>query len=103
MLAGVAIYAIARFGGKRLCEAQGFLDLVMGQIALLVGLSLAGGPSFFLYRLVPSIRGYGRAGGLALGSGCVAAPLIFHSLAGSRETPVAPCGDRCGCARPGRD
>ncbi len=74
MLAGIAIYVIARLRGTRLCEAQGFLDLMMGQIALLVGLSLAGGPSFFLYRFVPSIRAYGRAGELALGLGCVAAP-----------------------------
>ncbi|AGA28905.1 hypothetical protein [Singulisphaera acidiphila] len=82
VLAGVAIYAIARLRGKRLCEAQGFLDLAMGQIALLVGLSLVGGPSFFLYRFVPSIRAYGRAGELVLGLGCVTSPLIFHSLAG---------------------
>ncbi|SIN73645.1 hypothetical protein SAMN05444166_0537 [Singulisphaera sp. GP187] len=83
VLAGIAIYVIARLRGARLCEAQGFLDLMMGQIALLVGLSLAGGPSFFLYQFVPSIRAYGRAGELALGLGCVAAPLIFHALANS--------------------
>lgn len=81
MLAAISVYVAARLRGKRLCEAQGFLDLAMGQIALLVVLSLSGGASFFLHPFVPSIRAYGRAGGLAIALGSVAAPLVFHGLA----------------------
>jgi hypothetical protein len=84
VLAGIAVYALGRLRGLRFVERAGgqpFLDVLMGQLALLVALSLNGGASFFLHDAVPSIRCYGRSGAMGLvGLGCVAAPVCLHAL-----------------------
>jgi hypothetical protein len=84
VLAGIAVYAIGRLRGLRFIDRTGgqrFLDVLMGQVALLVVLSLTGGASFFLHDSFPSIRCYGRSGSMGLvGLGCVAAPVCLHGL-----------------------
>ena len=84
VLAGIAVYAAGRLRGLRSCdrdEGRRFLDVAMVQLALLVGLSVTGGASYFFFRLVPSIRCYGRSSLMGLvGLGCVAAPVCLHAL-----------------------
>ena len=59
-----------------------FLDLAMGLTGLLVLLSLAGGPSFFLFKFRPfsGFRSYGRAGLLAMSLGCLVVPVVFQGV-----------------------
>lgn len=56
------------------------LDRLLGLAAVLVLLSLAGGPSALLYRVVPGIRCYGRAGMLAVALCSVVVPLVLWSV-----------------------
>ncbi len=83
VLSAMALYLVARLRGWRFRpEYAPLLDVLMGLIAVSILLSLAGGPSFFLYHLFPSIRCYGRACLIALALGCVATPLILHCALG---------------------
>ncbi len=83
VLAAMAFYVVARLRGWRFRpEYAPLLDVLMGLIAVSILLSLAGGPSFFLYHFFPSIRCYGRALLIAVALGCVATPLILHSALG---------------------
>jgi hypothetical protein len=83
ILLAVALYAAARLRGWKLWPSQArFLDLALGLMGLLVVLSLAGGPSFFLFLFRPfsGFRCYGRAGLLAMALGCILAPAVFQGL-----------------------
>jgi hypothetical protein len=78
LLLAIAIYTVARLRGRRLGTADPrLLDRIMGLIAVLVVLSLRGGPAVFLYELVGSFRCYARAGALAWALACVAGPVIL--------------------------
>jgi hypothetical protein len=80
LLLAIAIYALARLRGRQLCTTDPWiLDRIMGLIALLVVLSLRGGPAVFLYELIGSFRCYARAGALAWALACVAGPVILCS------------------------
>jgi hypothetical protein len=81
VLLGVAVYLIARARGVRFQVADPrFLDRCVGLMGVFVCLSLAGGPSYFLYDYVGSLRAYGRAGMIAFALGCVAAPMALSGL-----------------------
>ncbi|MDR3634525.1 MAG: hypothetical protein P4L84_12030 [Isosphaeraceae bacterium] len=81
VLCAIALYVVARLRGWRLWPARAHvLDVFMGLITILVVLSLAGGPSYFLFQLVPSFRAYGRAGLIATALGYVAAPLVLQGM-----------------------
>jgi hypothetical protein len=83
VLAGVALYLVARLRGIRPCARDPeFLDLIVGLMGIYVVLSLAGGPSIFLYGSIQSVRCYGRAGILVMVLGCVATPVVLHGVAG---------------------
>ena len=79
ILLAVAIYLVFRLRNRplRLSDPR-LLDRFMGLTAILVLLSLAGGPSFFLVSGIGCFRAYGRAGLLALALWCVAAPVILN-------------------------
>ncbi len=83
ILFAVGSYLFARLRGWKLWPANApFINLLLGLMGVFVLLSLAGGPSFFLFE-VPALscfRSYGRTGLLALAAGCVAAPLILQGL-----------------------
>jgi hypothetical protein len=81
MLLAIALYVATRLGGQPLCRSDPrFVDRMMGLSAVLVILSLAGGPSVLIYEVVPFFRCYGRAGLLAVVLWSVAAPVILYSL-----------------------
>jgi hypothetical protein len=81
VLLGVAAYLVARARGVRFRVADPrLLDRLVGLLGVFVVLSLADGPSFFLYKYFGTFRVYGRAGMLATALGCVAAPLALCGL-----------------------
>jgi hypothetical protein len=85
VLFAVAAYLVARLRGWKLWPSCGsLLDLLVGLMGILVVLSLAGGPGFFLFKIpvFAGFRSYGRAGLLALAAGCLATPLILQGLIG---------------------
>jgi hypothetical protein len=83
VLLGVASYLVARARGVRFRVADPrLLDRCVGLMGVYICLSLAGGPSFFIYDFVGSFRAYGRAGMLATALGCVAAPIALGGLIG---------------------
>jgi hypothetical protein len=70
------------------------LDRTAGLIGVFVVLSLAGGPSAWVYDWVSCFRCYGRAGIVAVALGCVVAPVTLHAAAGrlrSRAARVVLC------------
>jgi hypothetical protein len=77
----VAGYLVARW---RRWEIPGsdprLVARLIGLVAVLIFLSLAAGPGNLLLPLVSSFRCYGRAGLLAVGLLCVAAPMIWCGL-----------------------
>ena len=78
ILLAVAIYLVLKLRNRPVQVSDPrLLDRFMGLAALLVLLSLAGGPSFFLVSGIGCFRAYGRAGLLALALLCVAAPVIL--------------------------
>jgi hypothetical protein len=82
VLLGIGIYGVARLRGWRLGQADPkFVDRALGISAVLVLLSLYGGPGVLIYEWVPFFRSYGRAGLLALALWCVAIPVVLYSLA----------------------
>jgi hypothetical protein len=88
VLLAFALYAVARLRGWRLGEtATRFLDRAVGLIAVLVLLSLAGGPGALIYDVVPFFRCYGRAGLPALALWSVATPVILHGFAQKLRRP----------------
>ncbi len=90
VLLALAAYALALLRGRRIAVAQPrCLHLFLGLMALLVVLSLTGGPSSLLFDFFPSFRCYGRAGGLVMVLASVATPVIWHSL-----TALLPPGRR---------
>ena len=81
VLLGVAAYYAARMRGFRIRSADPVLiDRMAGLIAVLVVLSLSGGPNFFLISVASSFRCYGRAGLLAMALGCVVAPVVLKAV-----------------------
>ena len=89
VLLASAAYAAWRLRGRTLPVSDPrLLDRLMGLTALLVLLSLAGGPSFFLLSGIGCFRAYGRAGLLAVALWCVATPVILHSLARMARRPI---------------
>ena len=81
VLLAISAYLIARLRGTHLPVSDPrLLDRLMGLSALLVLLSLAGGPSFFMVSGLGCFRAYGRAGLLALPLWCVAAPLVLQAI-----------------------
>ncbi|HEV3003314.1 MAG TPA: hypothetical protein VGX78_02590 [Pirellulales bacterium] len=81
VLLALAVYAVARLRGWRIVVAQPrCLHFLLGLMALLIVLSLAGGPSAALFDLFPGFRCYGRAGCLAMALASVATPVIWHSV-----------------------
>jgi hypothetical protein len=82
LLLAIAIYVVARLRGRQLCTTDPrLLDRIMGICALLVVLSLRGGPAVFLYQLVGSFRCYARAGAMAWALACIAGPVILCNAA----------------------
>ena len=81
VLLALAAYLAVRSRGRQLPVSDArLLDRFVGISGLLVLLSLAGGPSFFLVSGIGCFRAYGRAGLLALALWCVAAPVALHGL-----------------------
>jgi hypothetical protein len=79
VLLAIAIWLVWRLRRQPLPISDPcLLDRLMGLSGLLVVLSLAGGPSFFLVSGLGCFRAYGRAGLLALALWCVAAPMILQ-------------------------
>jgi hypothetical protein len=82
LLLAIAIYVMGRIRGRPLGATNSrILDRIMGLIAVLVVLSLRGGPAVFLYELVGSFRCYARAGAVAWALACVAGPVILCNVA----------------------
>jgi hypothetical protein len=78
ILLAIAVYVIGRVRGWRFdAVSSRFVDLLMGLTAVLVIFSLKGGPSLIASTWVSCFRCYGRAGLIAVGLWCVAAPLIL--------------------------
>ena len=90
ILLALGAYLLGRLRGWQLDEGRPrFLGPLLGLSAVLVIMSLWGGPALFIYKLVPTFRSYGRAGMMAVGLWCVAAPVILYSLAHRmRRAPV---------------
>ena len=81
VLLALGAYLVVRSRGRHLPVSDvRLLDRFVGISGLLVLLSLAGGPSFFLVSGIGCFRAYGRAGLLALALWCVAAPVALHGL-----------------------
>jgi hypothetical protein len=84
VLAAVVLYVVGRLRGWALCPADPrLLDCLMGLSAVMVILSLRGGPAVLLYGLAPPLRCYGRAGLIAVALWSVAAPVILCGVARS--------------------
>ena len=84
ILLALGAYLVVRSRGRQLPVSDArLLDRFVGISGLLVLLSLAGGPSFFLVSGIGCFRAYGRAGLLALALWCVAAPVALHGLSQS--------------------
>ncbi len=92
VLLAIAIYLAFRLRGATLpVQNPRLLDRFMGLTGILVLISLAGGPSFFLLSGIGCFRAYGRAGLPALALWCVAAPVILHAALGrTRRVWVRP-------------
>ena len=83
VLLAIAVYLAFRLTRVALpVENPRLVDRLMGLTGLLVLISLAGGPSFFLLSGIGCFRAYGRAGLPALALWCVAAPVILHAALG---------------------
>jgi hypothetical protein len=83
VLLAIAVYLAFRLSREALpVENPRLVDRLMGLTGLLVLISLAGGPSFFLLSGIGCFRAYGRAGLPALALWCVAAPVILHAALG---------------------
>jgi hypothetical protein len=82
VLLALGIYLVARLRGWQLhVRRQAFLDRAAGLLGVWVVLGLAGGPSAFLFDLVPSFRCYGRTGLLMVGVWSVMTPVILAGVA----------------------
>jgi hypothetical protein len=80
VLLALGVYLVFRLRSRPLPVSEPrLLDRFMGLSGLLVLLSLAGGPSFFLVSGIGCFRAYGRAGLLSLALWCVAAPVILQT------------------------
>jgi hypothetical protein len=88
VLAALGVYLIARLRGWHLHpRRQAFLDRAAGLIGVWVVLGLAGGPSAFLFDLIPSFRCYGRTGLLMVGVWSVLAPVALAGVAARLGRP----------------
>jgi hypothetical protein len=78
ILAAAGAVVVARLRGRALGGADPrLLERLVMLAAILVVLSLAGGPSVLLFCVAPSFRCYGRAGMLAVAVASVVAPAIL--------------------------
>ena len=90
VLFATAAYVILRLRGQLVGPADPrFTDRLFGLVGLCILLSLAGGPSAFLYSLVGSLRAYGRAGLIAVALWSVAAPLVLQGIVSRLRHRVA--------------
>jgi hypothetical protein len=86
VLASLAAVGVARLRGTRVAvPGRSVVPVFLAAMGVLVLLSLAGGPSVFLYRVMPSFRCYGRAGVLALALGMVVAPIVLARVVRNRR------------------
>jgi hypothetical protein len=89
VLLGIACYVVARLRGWQFgAERSRVLDRLIGLSAILVIISLWGGPSLVIYKYMPSFRCYGRAGMMAVGLWCVATPVILWSITQRLRWPL---------------
>jgi hypothetical protein len=80
-LIGAFAFLLARLRGVDPCPAAPrWLDRCFLMVAVMIILSLIGGPGVLIYDAVPMFRTYGRAGLVALALLCVAAPVTLHGL-----------------------
>jgi hypothetical protein len=93
VLLAAAVYGVARIRGVELAPAAPrWLGRCYLAAALMIALSLSGGPSVLLYEAAPMFRCYGRTGLVALALLCVAAPITLHGLLS--RLPQTPTGRR---------
>jgi hypothetical protein len=93
VLSGLAAYGVAKLRGWRLAEERRrYIDGLLGLSAVLVIISLWGGPSLVIFKLVPSFRCYGRAGMMAVGLWCVATPVLLCYLVQRLRWPAVGAG-----------
>jgi hypothetical protein len=90
---GIACYLVARLRGWKLADDRTrIINRLLGISAILVVISLWGGPALVIYKLVPSFRCYGRAGMMAVGLWCVVVPVILCWLVERLRRPFLRTG-----------
>jgi hypothetical protein len=83
VLLAIAAYLLSRTNGLKVAEPNTqFLNRALVLMAIMVVLSLTGGPSIVIFQWVPMFRSYGRAGLLAVGLWSVATPVILQGMLG---------------------
>jgi hypothetical protein len=83
VLAAIAGYLLTRMHGLKVAEPNArFLNRALALMAIMVVLSLTGGPSIIIFQWVPMFRSYGRAGLLAVGLWSVVTPVILQGMLG---------------------
>jgi hypothetical protein len=81
VLFAVLVAGVAWLRGSELSrKLHPFVLVSLGLIAFWTILSLAGGPSALVFRVIPSFRCYGRAGLLVVALGSVVAPVVVNEL-----------------------
>jgi hypothetical protein len=86
ILLGVFVFSLARLRRSvTWSRLPRFVSVWVGLMAFWTVLSLSGGPSVFIYYVVPCFRCYGRAGLLVLALGAVVAPIVLCQFVRTRS------------------